>query len=110
MITKTKFDTDLKALENKTPNVSNLVTKTDYAAETTKIKNEYVTNAALDARHKDLVQKTYFDAESKNVDDKTNTISYENKLKQREYTMHDLERDAPYFRGKNYFGDDSMQN
>ena len=84
MITKTKFDTDLKALENKTPNVSNLVTKTDYAAETTKIKNEYVTNAALDARHKDLVQKTYFDAESKNVDDKTNTISYENKLKQRE--------------------------
>ena len=49
--------TVVTAVENKIPNVSNLVTKTDYAAEITKIKNDYVTNAALDARHKDLVQK-----------------------------------------------------
>ena len=67
LITKTEFDTDLKALGNKIPNVSNLVTKTDCAAEITKLKNGYVTNAALDAKHKDLVQKTYFDAELKTL-------------------------------------------
>ena len=48
--------TEVTAVENKIPNISNLVLKTDYAAEITKIKNEYVINAALDARHKHLVQ------------------------------------------------------
>ena len=37
-------------------------------------------------------------------------LSYEHKLKQREDTIHDLEGDASYFSGKNYFGDDGMQN
>ena len=37
-------------------------------------------------------------------------LSYEHKLKQREDTANDLERDASYSRGKNYFGDDGMQN
>ena len=55
--------TEVTAVENKIPNVSKLVTKTDYAAEITKIKNDYVTNAALDARHKDLAQKTVFQSE-----------------------------------------------
>ena len=55
---------ELRTIENEIPNVSNLVLKTDYAAEITKIKNDYVTNAALDVRHKDLVQKTYFDAKT----------------------------------------------
>ena len=55
--------TELTTVENEIPNVSNLVTKTDYAAEITKIKNDYVANAALDARHKDLVQKTTFESE-----------------------------------------------
>ena len=48
--------TELTTFENKIPDVSNLVTKTDSAAKITEIKNDYVTNAALDARHKDLVQ------------------------------------------------------
>ena len=47
---------EVTAVENKTPDFSSLVTNTDYAAEITKIKNEYVTNAALDAIHKNLVQ------------------------------------------------------
>ena len=85
-----------------------MVTKTDYATEITKIKNDNVANAALDARHKDLVQKAYSDAELKEVDDKTNTnsskvLSYEHKLKQREDTINDPERDASYFRGKLIF-------
>ena len=37
-------------------------------------------------------------------------LSYENKLKRREDTINDLERDASYFRVKNYFGNDGMQN
>ena len=37
-------------------------------------------------------------------------LSYEQKLKQREDTINDLEKEASYFRGKNYFGDDGMQN
>ena len=43
--------TEVTAAENKIPDISNLVTKTDYAAEVTKIKNDYDTNAVLDARH-----------------------------------------------------------
>ena len=106
---------ELFAVKNKIPNVSNLVTKADYAAEITKIKNDYATNAALDARHKDLVQKTTFKSELKKVDDKVSAnsskvLSYEHKLKQREDTINDLERDDSYFRGKHYFGDDGMQN
>ena len=82
-----------------------MVTKTYYAAKITKIKNYYVTNAALDARHKDLVQKTKFESKLKKVDDKasansSNVLSYEHKLKRREDTIKDLERDASYFRGK----------
>ena len=55
--------TEVTAVEKKISNVSNLVTKTDYATEIPKIKNEYVTNADLDAKHKDLVQKTTYESE-----------------------------------------------
>ena len=37
-------------------------------------------------------------------------LSYEHKLKQREDTINDLERDASYFSGKNYCVDDGIQN
>ena len=92
-----------------------MVTKADYVADITKIKKYYVTDAALDARHKDLVQKTTFEAELKKVDDKaransSNMVSYKHKLKQREDAINDVERNASYFRDKNYFGDDGMQN
>ena len=93
-----------------------MVKKTDYVTEITNIKNDYVTNAALNARHKDLVQKTTFKSELKKVDDKASensskVLSYEYKLKQREDIMNDLERYASYFRGKNYFdGNDGAQN
>ena len=52
-------------MEGKITDVSSLVKKTDYATEITSIKNDYVTNAALNARHKDLTQKTKFDSEIK---------------------------------------------
>ena len=107
--------TEVTAVENKIPNAGNLAAKTDYAAEITRIKNDYVTNAALDARHKDLEQKTTFESELKKVDDKVSSnsskvLSYEQKLKQRKDTINDLERDASYFRSKIFFCDDGMQN
>ena len=107
---------EVTAVENKIPNINNLVLKIDYAAEITKINNDYVTNAALDARHKGLVQKTTFDSELKKVDDKADANSskvpsYERKLRQREDTIDDLERYASYFSGKNYSdGSDGTQN
>ena len=107
--------TEVTTVENKIPNISNLVLKTDHAAEITKIENDSVTNA-LDTRHKDLVQQTIFDSEFKKVDDKaransSKVLSYERKLKQREDTINDLERNASYSRGKNYFdGSDRTPN
>ena len=127
---------DLTVVENKIPDVSSLVKKTeynklvtkvnnidttdfvkkiDYATEITIIKNDYFTNAALDARHKDLVQKTTFKSELEKVDNKASensskVLSYEHKLKQREDTINDLERVASYFGGKNYFDGDGTQN
>ena len=66
---------------------TDFVKKTDCATEITTIKNNYVTNAALDARHKDVVQKkTTFKSVLKKVDDKASensskVLSYEHKLK-----------------------------
>ena len=57
----------MTAVENKIPDVSSLVKKTDYATEIISINNDYVTNAALNARHKDQIQKTKFDTEVKKI-------------------------------------------
>ena len=59
---------------------------TDYATEITKIKNDYVTNAALTSRLNDLRQKSHFESEIRKVDDKANKnssdiLSYESRLK-----------------------------
>ena len=49
---KTDFNTKVTEIEGKIPDVSNLVKKADYPTEIANIKNDYVTNAALNARHK----------------------------------------------------------
>ena len=77
---------EVTTVESKISDVSNLVTKIGYVLEITKIKNDYVINASLDARHKDLVQKTTFKSELKRVDDKVSAnnskvLSYGHKLK-----------------------------
>ena len=50
---KTDFNTKVTEIEGKIPNVI------DYATEIANIKIDYVTNAALNARHKDLIQKNF---------------------------------------------------
>ena len=67
MVKKTDFNTKVTEIEGKEPDVSGLVTKTDYATEIANKRNDYVTNVALNARHKDLVQKTTFKSELKKL-------------------------------------------
>ena len=112
----TDFNTKVNEIEGKIPDVSNLVKKTDYATEITNIKSDYVTNAALSARHKDLIQKTKFDTEVRKLNDKiasnnSEVLTYNNRLNQSKHRIDDLERYASYFRGKYYFdGNDGAQN
>ena len=116
LVKKTDFNTKVTEIESKIPDVSSLVKKTDYATEIDNIKNDYATNAALNSRHKDLIQKTKFDAEVKKINDKTasnssEVLTYINRLNQSKGRIDDLERYASYFRGKNYFdGNDGAQN
>ena len=53
-ITGPATKTELTAVENKIPDTSGLVKKSDYATEVTSIKNDYVTNASLDSKLNDL--------------------------------------------------------
>ena len=116
MVKKNELNAKVSEIESKIPDVSSLVKKTDHATEITNIKNDYVTNAALNARHQDLIQKTKFDAEVKKINDKiasnsSEVLTYDNRLNQSKHIIDDLERYASYFRGKNYFdGNDGAQN
>ena len=85
MVKKTDFNTKVTEIEGKIPDVSSLVKRTDYATEIANIKNDYVTNATLNARHEDLIQKTKFDTEVKEINDKiasngSEVLTYNNRL------------------------------
>ena len=62
------------------------------------------------------MQKTKFDTEVKNINDKiysnsSKVLTYNNRLNQSKDRIDDLERYASYSRGKNYFdGNDGAQN
>ena len=115
LVKKTDFNTKVTEIEGKISSISGLATNSALTAAENKIPNKQnmlqkIVKSALDARYKDLVQKSTCESELKKVDDKvsinsSNVLSYEHKLKQREDTINDLERDSSYFRGKNYFGD-----
>ena len=116
LVKKTDFNTKVTEIEGKIPDASSLVKKTDYATEITNTKNDYVTNAALNVRHKDLIQKTKFDTEATKINNKiasnsSEVLTYNNRINQSKHRIDDLERYASYFRGKNYFdGNDGAQN
>ena len=116
LVKKTDFNTTVTEKEGKIPDVSSLVKKTDYTTEISSIKNDYVTNAALNTRHKDLIQKTKFDTEVKKINDKiasniSEVLTYNNRLSQAKDRIDELERIASYFRGKNNFdGNGGTQN
>ena len=83
-----------------------LLKKTDYATEISNIKNDYVTNASLNSQLNDLKSQHIAD-EVKKVDDKvsknsTDILGFESRLKQKEDTLNDLEREAS-FNSENYY-------
>ena len=143
---KTKFEKDIKDLDDKIPDVSGLVTetslaaylqtttfnskvtevknkitvvnnkihdvagfvkKTDYATDITAIRNDYATNASVDSKINDL-KAQHISAEVKKIDDKTKKnasaiLGFENKLKQKEDTVNENERDLSFIRGLFYY-------
>ena len=118
----------LTAVENKIPDVSSLVKKTDYNTKISEIENKvndhnhdkYITTPEFNtmaadvfkarlAAQTNLIKKTDFDFKLKGISDrvtknKTKHLLVENELKK-------LQKfDAAYFRGKNYFKEDGIQN
>ena len=88
--------------------------KTDYATEISAIKNDYDTNAALTNQLNDL-KTTHIVDEVKKVGDKvtknsSDILGFESRLKQKEDTLEDVQREASYFRCKNYYDSDGLQN
>ena len=79
--------TELKNVTNKIPDSNGFVKKTGYETEISKIKNDYVTNAALTSQLNDLKSQHIAD-EVKKVGDKvtknsTHTLGFESRLKQK---------------------------
>ena len=118
----------LTAVENKTPNVSSLVKKTDYHTKISEIENKvnnhnhdkYITTPEFNtlaadvskarlAAQTDLIRKPDFDSKLQGISDrvtknKTKYLLVENELKK-------LQKfDAAYFRGKSHFEEDGTQN
>ena len=92
---------------NKIPDFNGFVKKTDYVTEITSIKNDYVTKAALTSQINDLKSQHISD-ELKKVDDKvvkniSDILKYKTSIDHNKSVLNDLEREASYFRGKDYY-------
>ena len=103
--------TELKNVENKLPDSNAFVKKTDYNTEISGIKNDYVTNTALTNKLNDLKCQHIAD-EVKKVDDKvtknsSDIFSFKSKLKQKEGTLDDVQREASFFRTNYYYNQQS---
>ena len=91
-----------------------LLKKTDSATEISGIENDYVTNASLSSQLSDL-KKQHIADDVKRVDDKatknsSDFLGFESRLKKKVDTLGDVQREASYFRGKNYYDSDGLQN
>ena len=110
-------------VENKIPDVSNLVKKVDYDAETLHIKCKYFTTAnynkftneklGLKIKQKELVSKSDIAGFISNtdLDNEVATWAIKAELKAEQDKIKKLQAfDSSYFRGKNHFEDHSTQN
>ena len=105
-ITSLATKSSVTAVGNEIPDVNGFVKKTDYAAEITSIKNDYVTKAALTSQLNDLKSQHIAD-EVKKVDDKTNKnstdiLNSKNVLEHNKSVIDDLERESSFSRGFYY--------
>ena len=99
--------TELIAVENKVPNASDFVLKSDYATEISTIKNDYATNASLDSKINDLKAQHITD-EVKKVDEKvkknaSDILGFEGRLKQKEYVVDEAQRENSFNGGFYYY-------
>ena len=121
------WNASLTAVENKVPNISSLVKKTDYNTKITEIENrlidhnrgKYITtpefnrltaeNFAARLKQANLVTKTDFDDKLKSLNQRSNPDKTEHLLVENE--LRKLKTlDSSYFRGRNGFEDDDTQN
>ena len=84
-------------------NLTAYAKKADVATDITTIKNNYVTNASLTSQLNDL-KSQHIATELKGIDKKTkrnvgDILTLENKLKQKEDTINENERELSIFRG-----------
>ena len=101
------FNSKVTELEGKVTTVDNkfsgFVKRTDSGAEITKIKNDYATNASLDSKLNDL-KAQHISTEVKKIDDKTkknasDILGFESRLKQKEDTLNEAQRENSFHRG-----------
>ena len=107
LTTKTKFT----AVENKIPDVTGLIKKSDYATETSAIKNDYATNSSLDSKINDL-KAQHIAGEVKKVDDKVKNnandiLGFESRLKQKEDIVNEAQRENSFNGGFYYYLEES---
>ena len=110
-ITNLATKSSVKAVKNKIPDVKGFVRKTDYAAEITSVKIDYVTKAALASQINDLKNQHISD-EVKKVDGKVNknitdVLNTKTSLEHNKSVIDDLEREASFNRGFYYFNQQS---
>ena len=82
-------------------------TKADPATDITTIKNDYITNASLTSRLNDL-KAQHIATEVKTIDDKTkknasDILGFENRLKQKEDIVDEVQREISFNRGFFYY-------
>ena len=124
-VLKSKYDTDKIGIENKIPDTSDLVKKTDYNTKITKKKltdhnhDKYITTPEFNKLSTDvfnprlaqanLITKTDCDAKLSSLNRKITTNKAKHYLVENE--LKKLKTfDSSYFRGKNYFEGDGAQN
>ena len=117
------WNASLTAVENKVPNISSLVKKTDYNTKITEIENRLIDhnrgknittpefnrltaeNFAARLKQANLVTKADFDDKLKSLNQKSNPDKTEHLLVENE--LRKLKTlDSSYFRGRNCFEDD----
>ena len=95
------------AIENKIPDVNGFVKKANYPTEITTIKNDYATNAILDSKINDLKSQHISDAvekvDNKVVKNTSDILKYKTLIDHNKSVLDDLEREASFFRGKDYY-------
>ena len=110
-ITALATKAEVTAVENKIPSLVEYAKKSEVATDITAIKNDYVTNASLTSQLNDLKAQHIAD-EVKKVDDKakknaSDTLAFENRLKQKEDTVNENERGLTFNRGFFFYMDQS---